>query len=78
MITRNNFSKKFIFSLRYFLLEKIKIALIDEKTNKQPKYIFFIFSEESKQQQKRIFNNEKIETNIVNIPKYKNVDLNIH
>jgi hypothetical protein len=48
MITRNNFSKKFIFLLRYFLLEKIKIAPIDEKTNKQPKYIFFIFSEESK------------------------------
>ena len=48
MITRNNFSKKFIFSLRYFLLEKIKIALSNEETNKQPKYIFFIFSEESK------------------------------
>ena len=78
MITRNNFSKKFTFSLRYFLLEKIKIVLIDEKTNKQPKYIFFIFSEESKQQQKRIFNNEKIETNNVNIPKYSNVDLNIY
>ena len=77
MITRNNFSKKFIFSLKYFLLEKIKIALSNEETNKQPKYIFFIFSEESKQQQKRIFNNEKIETNIVNIPKYSKVDLNI-
>ena len=78
MITRNIFSKKFIFQLRYFLLEKIKIALTNEETNKLPKYIFFIFSEESKQQQKRIFNNEKIETNIVNIPKYKNVDLNIY
>jgi hypothetical protein len=48
MITRNNFSKKFIFSLKYFLLEKIKIALSNEEINKQPKYIFFIFSEESK------------------------------
>ena len=48
MITRNNFSKKCIFSLKYFLLEKIKIALSDKETNKLPKYIFFIFSEESK------------------------------
>ena len=47
MITRNNFSKKFIFSLRYFLLKKIKIALSNEETNKQPKYTF-IFSKESK------------------------------
>ena len=77
MITRNNFSKKFIFSPRYFLLKKIKIALSNEETNKQPNYTF-IFSEESKQQQKRIFNNEKIETNNVNIPKYSNVDLNIY
>ena len=76
MITRNNFSKKFIFSLKYFLLEKIKIALSNEETNKQLKYTF-IFSKESKQQQKRIFNNEKKETNNVNIPKYSNVDLNI-
>jgi len=48
MITRNNFSKKFIFLLKYFLLEKIKTALSNEETNKLPKYIFFIFSEESK------------------------------
>ena len=45
MTTRNNFSKKFIFSLRYFLLENIKIALSNKETNKQPKYIFFIFIE---------------------------------
>ena len=77
MITRNNFSKKFIFSLRYFLLENIKIALSNKETNKQPKYIFFIFIEESKQQQKRTFSNEKIETNNVNIPKNSKVDLNI-
>ena len=60
------------------LLEKIRIAPSNEDTNKHPKYIFFISSEESKQQQKRIFNNEKIETSNVNIPKYRKVDLNIH
>ena len=44
---RNNFSKKFTFSLIYFLLKKIKIALSNEKTNKQPKYTS-IFSKELK------------------------------
>ena len=47
MITRNNFSKKFIFSLRYFLLEKIKIAPRNKETNRQAKYAC-IFSEVSK------------------------------
>ena len=74
MVTINNFSKKFIFLLRNFLLKKIKIKLSNEESNKELKYTF-IFNKESKQQQKRIFNSEKIATNNVNIPKYSGVDV---